>query len=121
MNGNGKWDTGNLIEHRQPERVEFYVGSTGDQFIPTRINWEVQVALDMNAIFAPITIEKVRYDLQQAEDARLEKWLEEKAKKDAEKAKQKNQQGQTGGGLGIGGALGGAKQQLQSTMNSTMR
>jgi hypothetical protein len=121
MNGNGKWDTGNLIERRQPERVGFYVGGTGSQSIPTRINWEIEVKLDMNLIFAPITIEKVRYDLQQAEDARIAKWLEEKAKRDAERQKQgANSQG-TGGGLGIGGALGGAKQQLQSTMNSGTR
>jgi hypothetical protein len=116
-NGNGKWDTGNLIERRQPERVGFYVGETGSQSIPTRSNWEVSVALDMNRIFTPLTIEKVRADLQRAEDERVAKWLEEKAKRDAERAKQQGANGQnTGGGLGIGGALGGAKQQIQSTM-----
>jgi hypothetical protein len=116
-NGNGKWDTGNLIERRQPERVEFYVGGTGSQFIPTRTNWEVSATLDMNRIFAPITIEKVRKELQRAEDERIAKWLEEKAERDAERAKQQSANGMsTGGGLGIGGALGGAKQQLQSTI-----
>jgi hypothetical protein len=116
-NGNGKWDTGNLIERRQPERVEFYVGSTGSQTIPTRTNWEVDVTLDMNKIFAPITIEKVRAELQRAEDERIIKWLEEKIKRDAERAKQQGANGVgTGGGLGIGGALGGAKQQIQSTV-----
>lgn len=115
MNGNGKWDTGNLIERRQPERVEFYVGATGSQFIPTRVNWEVDLDLDMARIFAPISIERVRYDLQRAEDARIEKWLEDKEKRDAEKKKQ-GQQGSGGGGLGIGGALGGAKSQMQSTL-----
>jgi hypothetical protein len=116
-NGNGKWDTGNLIERRQPERVEFYVTNTGDRLIPTRANWDVDVRLDMNQIFAPITIEKVRAELQRAEDERVDKWLEDKAKRDVERTKQQGQGGQTtGGGLGIGGALGGAKQQLQSTM-----
>ena len=115
MNDNGKWDTGNMIERRQPERAEFYVGPTGTQIIPTRINWEVDVNLDMANIFAPISMEKVRYDLQRAEDARVEKWLEERAKREAERRKQEQQQG-GGGGLGVGGALGGAKQQLQSTV-----
>ncbi len=115
MNGNGKWDTGNMIERRQPERAEFYVGPTGSQMIPLRLNWEADINLDMSEIFAPISIEKVRYDLQRAEDARVEKWLEERAKREAERKKQQGQEGQTGGGLGIGGALGGAKQQIQST------
>ncbi|MDR0906995.1 MAG: Ig-like domain-containing protein [Rikenellaceae bacterium] len=113
-NGNGKWDTGNLIERRQPERVEYYVGTTGSQSIPTRTNWEVEATLDMNRIFAPTTIERVRAELQRAEDARVAKWLEEKAKRDAQKQGTSGQV--SGGGLGIGGALGGAKQQLQSTM-----
>ncbi len=117
VNGNGRWDTGNLIERRQPERAEFYVGATGSQMTPTRINWEVDVNLDMTQIFAPISIEKVRYDLQRAEDARVEKWLEDKAKREMERKKQ-GEQGQGGGGLGIGGALGGAKQQIQSTTGS---
>ncbi len=115
MNGNGKWDTGNMIERRQPERAEFYVGTTGSQLVPARINWEVDVKLDMAQIFAPVSMEKVRRDLQQAEDARIEKWLEDKAKRDAERKKQEQGQG-SGGGLGIGGALGGAKQQIQSTV-----
>lgn len=115
LNDNAKWDTGNLIERRQPERTEFYVGSIGTQFIVMRPNWELDIHLDMAEIFAPISMEKVRYDLQRREDERVAKWLEEKAKRDAEKQKQL-EQGQGGGGLGIGGALGGAKQQLQSTM-----
>lgn len=112
MNGNGSWDTGNLIERRQPERVEFYV-TAGSQLIPTRMNWEVDIALDMARIFEPITIERVRRDLQKAEDARIAKWREDRAKREAERLKQQNQQG-SAGGLGIGGALGGAKQQIQS-------
>ncbi len=116
MNGNGKWDTGNLIERRQPERSEFYVGRTGSQFLPMRMNAEAEEVLDMAQIFAPVSIEKIRSDLQKAEDVRVAKWLEEKIKRDAERKKQEQQQGQGGGGLGIGGALGGAKQQIQGTV-----
>lgn len=115
MNGNGKWDTGNLVERHQPERAEFYVGPTGNQLIPTIKNAELDITLDMTQIFAPISIEKVRYDLQRAEDARVVKYLEEKAKRDEERRKQESGQGQSGG-LGIGGALSGAKQQIQSTV-----
>lgn len=36
-NDNGKWDTGNLYERIQPERVEFY-----DKKLEVRSNWEVE-------------------------------------------------------------------------------
>ena len=36
-NDNGKWDTGNLHERIQPERVEFY-----DKKLEVRSNWEVE-------------------------------------------------------------------------------
>ena len=38
-NHNGKWDTGNYLEHRQPERVFFY-----DRPVELRSNWDVEVA-----------------------------------------------------------------------------
>lgn len=38
-NNNGKWDTGNYLEHRQPERVFFY-----DRPVELRSNWDVEVA-----------------------------------------------------------------------------
>ncbi len=117
-NGNGKWDSGSLVERRQPERVEFYVGPSGDQFIPAKANWEVSINLNMVEIFAPISIEKVRRDLQRAEDARVSKYLEEKALKDAERARQSEGGLSGGGGLGIGGAMGGLRNQVQSTTQS---
>jgi hypothetical protein len=116
-NGNGKWDTGNLVERRQPERTEFYVNAAGDQIIPLQTGWDVDLNVKMADIFAPISIEKIRFDLGRAEDARVAKYLEEKAKRDEERLRQERQSGgQGGGGLGIGGALGGAKGQIQSTV-----
>lgn len=37
-NDNGKWDTGNLINHIQPEEVEYY-----PELITVRSNWDVEV------------------------------------------------------------------------------
>ena len=37
-NGNGKWDTGNYLEKRQPEKVGFYPGS-----ISVRSNWDLDL------------------------------------------------------------------------------
>jgi hypothetical protein len=112
-NGNGKWDTGILTERRQPERTEFYVGATGDRLIPLKPGWDARAEVDAAEIFAPISMEKIRLDLQRAEDARVVKYLEDKAIKDEERRRQEAQ-GQGGGGLGIGSALGGAKSQIQS-------
>jgi hypothetical protein len=115
VNGNGLWDSGNLTKRLQPERTEFYVGPTASQIVPTRSNWEVDLDLDMAQIFAPVSIQKIRRDLERAEDARIAKWLEGAEEREAERKKQEAQQ-QGGGGLGFGSALGGAKQQLQSTV-----
>jgi hypothetical protein len=41
-NRNGKWDTGNYLEHRQPERVFFY-----DRPVELRSNWDVEVAWEL--------------------------------------------------------------------------
>jgi hypothetical protein len=38
LNGNGKWDTGNYLEKRQPEPVEFYPNS-----VTVRSNWDHEV------------------------------------------------------------------------------
>ncbi|WP_424003270.1 Ig-like domain-containing protein [Maribacter sp. IgM3_T14_3] len=35
MNGNGKWDTGSFLEHRQPEKISYY-----PTLIELRANWE---------------------------------------------------------------------------------
>ena len=37
-NGNGKWDTGNYLNHIQPEEIEFY-----PEGITVRANWDVEV------------------------------------------------------------------------------
>lgn len=111
-NGNGKWDTGSLVQRRQPERTEFYVGPSGDRLLETRANWELTVDLDMEQIFAPVTIEKIVLDLRRAEDARVAEYLEEKAIRDAERERQGPQDPGMSGGLGIGSAMGGARQQI---------
>lgn len=110
MNGNRKWDTGSLAERRQPERTEFYTGPTGSQIIPARPGWDVDVELDMASIFAPVSIEKIRNELQKAEDARVVKWLEGAEERAAERKKREDAErggGAGGSGVGIGAAMGG--------------
>jgi hypothetical protein len=116
-NGNGRWDSGSLVERRQPERTEYYAGPTGDQLISAKADQQIEAELDMSLIFAPVSIEKIRRDLQRAEDARVTKYLEERAEREAQRRVQgTGQEGVGAGGLGIGSALGGARQQIQSTV-----
>jgi hypothetical protein len=42
LNGNGKWDTGNYLEHLQPEPVEFL-----DSPINVRSNWDHEVTMQL--------------------------------------------------------------------------
>lgn len=97
-NGNGKWDTGNLIERRQPERTEPYVDDRGEEIMEVKANWEVEITANMNDIFKPITFESVNEQLRKTEAVRLKKVLEEREKKRQERLKQEQQQ--KSGGLG---------------------
>ena len=97
-NGNGMWDTGNLIERRQPERTEPYVDEMGEEVMEVKANWEVEITADMNTIFKPITFETINEQLRKTEAVRLKKILEDREKKRQEKLKQEQQQ--QGGGLG---------------------
>lgn len=98
MNGNGKWDTGNLIERRQPERTEPYVDEMGEEVMEVKSNWEVEITANMNNIFKPITFEAINEQLRKTEAVRLKKILEDRAKKREEERKREQQQ--QGGGLG---------------------
>lgn len=77
LNGNGRWDSGNLVERRQPERAEMYVNADGESTFATKENWEVELDIDMNELFAPITMESLIEQLEQQEMQRLSKYLDE--------------------------------------------
>ena len=104
MNANGKWDTGDMVLMRQPERTEIFKNEDGVELITTKENWEYDLEVNMDVLFAPITMESIIKLLNDKEDERLKKLAEEEAKKRKEKAKQQNNQGS---GMGFGGAMGG--------------
>jgi hypothetical protein len=100
INRNGKWDDGDLILHRQPERVEFFWPDPSKEEIPIKANWEVDYTIDMNKLFAPTTIESVRAQIAAREQQRIANLL---------KQRDKNRQKAAGGGMsgGSGGGFGG--------------
>ena len=108
MNGNGKWDTGDMVAMRQPERTEIYKNEEGVETITTKENWEFDIDVDMDKLFAPVTMESVVKMLNDREDERLKKLAEEQAKKRKEEANKQNQNSGMGfGGMGGMGGMGG--------------
>ena len=71
-NRNGKWDTGNFAEHRQPEDVYYY-----NKALKLKKNWEITENWDINSL--PV-------DMQKPEDIKKnkpekKKWEQDKLKK----------------------------------------
>lgn len=108
VNGNGEWDGGNLVERRQSERAEFYKNDEQEELFTTKTGWEFDLTLDMNRIFAPVTMDELVRRLDQREQTRLRKEAERRAKEGNRDNGQNNQQ-QSGSGLNMGGmgGLGG--------------
>jgi hypothetical protein len=106
MNGNGKWDTGNVVERRQPERAEYYISAEGEEIFATKANWEIELAMDMNELFAPVTMESLIELLEQRELQRLQKEAE-KAAEEAKNNHNNHNHNSSQGGFGMGGAMGG--------------
>ncbi len=110
-NRNGRWDTGNVVERRQPERAEMYIDeSAGTTIFATKANWEIELTMNMENLFAPVTMQTLIDLLEKQELQRLQKEAEERAKKMAEGQHNHNhnQNNSQGGGLGLGGAMSGA-------------
>lgn len=116
MNANGKWDTGDMVLMRQPERTEIYKNEEGVEIITTKENWEFDIDVDMDKLFAPVTMESVVKMLNDREDERLKKLAEEEAKKRKEEQNKNNQNSNSMGFGGMGG-LGG----LSGTSTGSMR
>ena len=91
VNNNGHWDSGNLVEARQPERVEIYCNERDEEVIPTKMNWDIEIVADMNKMFAPVTMQSLIRQLDARESVRLVKFYEEQRKKREEERRQKEE------------------------------
>lgn len=123
MNANGKWDTGDMVLMRQPERTEIYKNEEGIETITTKENWEFDIDVDMDKLFAPVTMESVIKMLNDREDERLKKLAEERAKKRQEEQNKNNQNSNSmgfGGMGGLGGLGGSSSGGLRSGTSSGM-
>ncbi len=96
--GSGEWNTGNLVNRMQPERIEFYVDDPEKLSIAVRAGWIETKTVDMNELFKPITIESVREKLQREEEERLEK-LRESIKQAREDRARREREGTGSSGM----------------------
>ena len=117
MNGNGKWDTGNVVERLQPERAEIYANDEGEDTFATKTNWEVEFSIDMNRVFAPVTMESLSRLLDEREAQRLRREAEKRAKEPKTNRNSHDQNNQNNAnGFGSFGGFGGG---MNNSMNST--
>ncbi len=88
-NANGKWDTGNVVERRMPERAEFYINENAEEVFSTKANWEVEVTMDLEKLFAPVTMQSLQRMLDEREVQRLKKEAERLAKEGPKKNRER--------------------------------
>ena len=108
-NDNGEWDEGNLVERRQSERAEFYKNERDEELLTTKTGWEFDITLDMNRIFAPVTMEQLIEILDKREAIRIVKAEEERRERERKKQGKGHNHGNSGGMMGgMGGMMGGS-------------
>ena len=104
-NGNGKWDTGNLVKRRQPERAEIYANDEGEDTFATKTNWEIEFTMDMNRIFAPVTMQSLSRLLDEREAQRLRREEEKRLKEGPKKNRQEQERQQQNSNFNAAGGM----------------
>ncbi len=108
LNGNGKWDSGDVVARRQPERAEMFVDEQGRETFATKANWDIEFTMDMPRIFAPVTMQSLSRLLDERELQRLRREEEKRAKEGPQRNDVSgSQSGAFQGGMGSMGGFGG--------------
>lgn len=95
LNGNGEWDSGNLVERRQPELAARMIFKGGENVLQVRANWELVEDADMSELFAPMTMQKMKSRLYEIDALNYKKWLE--GQDDRRRNNRNNRNDQNGG------------------------
>lgn len=106
-NRNGIWDKGNLVERKQPERVELFVIDTGEEEIQAKTGWEMEYDINMEIMFSPVTMERVMDQIRKMEEQRIKKYMEELQDRQNNKGKKKSSSPSSGSRPGSGSNSGG--------------
>ncbi|MDE6508102.1 MAG: Ig-like domain-containing protein [Alistipes sp.] len=101
LDGNGRWDTGDVVARRQPERAEMFVDEQGEDTFAAKANWEIEFTMDMPRLFAPVTMQSLSRLLDEREMQRLRREEEKRAKEGPQRsASSAPQSSGTMGGFG---------------------
>ncbi|MFI3328664.1 MAG: Ig-like domain-containing protein [Rikenellaceae bacterium] len=71
LNNNGIWDSGSLLQRREPERAQRIVADNGESTISTRKNWEVELSVDPQSLFKRENTRELAARLDKEEQLRL--------------------------------------------------
>ena len=104
-NGNGKWDSGNVVERLQPERAEIYANDQGEDTFATKTNWEIEFSMDMNRIFAPVTMQSLSRLLDEREAQRQRREAEKRAKEGPKRDDRNRQQNNSNANFNSAGSM----------------
>lgn len=122
-NNNGKWDTGNVVERRQPERTELYINDKGESIFTTKANWEMELTIDMDHLFAPVTMQSLQELLDEREMQRLRREAEKRLLEGAKNGGHghDHNHGSMGGMMGGFGGMGGGAMGSTGGMFNNLR
>ena len=96
---------------------EIYANDEGEDTFATKTNWEVEFSIDMNRVFAPVTMESLSRLLDEREAQRLRREAEKRAKEPKTNRNSHDQNNQNNAnGFGSFGGFGGG---MNNSMNST--
>ena len=118
LDGNGKWDTGDVVARRQPERAEMYADASGVETFATKANWEIEFRMDMPRIFAPVTMQSLSRMLDERELQRLRREEEKRSKEKPKTDASRDRQNGDTGGMGGFGSMGGGMKSVSNVFNT---
>ena len=104
--------------------AEMYISDKGEDLFVTKVNWEIEIQMNMSKIFVPMTMENLVRMLDDKEASRLKKLVEEMLQK---QSKDKKHDHDSNGGNSMMGGMGGMMnglgglKNMGSGMNGTMR
>ncbi len=107
-----------MVERLQPERAEIYANDEGEDTFATKTNWEVEFSIDMNRVFAPVTMESLSRLLDEREAQRLRREAEKRAKETESTNRNSHDQNNQNNANGFG-SFGGFGGGMNNSMNST--
>lgn len=115
LDGNGKWDTGDVVVRRQPERAEMFADASGEETFATKANWEIEFRMDMPRIFAPVTMQSLSRMLDERESQRLRREEEKRSKEKPKTDASRDRQNSNSGGFG---SMGGGMKSVSNVFNT---